>query len=692
MRPSTILPLVALAALACRGADGTLSSTESLAEGDANCAAGGVAIHFGIDDNRDGELAADERDGTPVYVCNGTSGTDGTNGIDGSNGEDAGAFQIIDTDTAWTADTSIDVPTIVMAGSTLTVSPGIDVQLMPGGSLHVEGAIVFEGDSSTPGATVRHGVSFAGGAGNLYATGTADSSVFDYVTFQDVGLILEGAATASITGATFTDSSLQVWDRASAFAISDSTIQESPEVFGVQLMVRDVPSLTVDNVEISGGGTGLQFEAVQDATLVISDSSFTGVGNAITMAAYEAAARIDADLSGLTFQDIGIRGVVANRADLSMTNATFDAVTLDAVFGDATVSADLTGLTINDANGDCITVSGPLTVADSTLTDCSLEGIQGGSELTVTNTSITNARHGIWYDFLEADFDTPVVSISGVTITNAVLRGIHVANYTSNTTIGSTTVDGTDLNECILVSGSADLDTVTAQNCASHGVRVGRGGTANAVTTETTFGGGLRFDIWEADVTITNATVSNAGLDGIYSGGTNTSIDHATVTGTGDDGIEIRTENANVTNATVTSADRYGIYLAGGGDVTQCAVDGAANWGVYIDAVSPSLVDLCDVTNGGSIGVVGHFQGGIRNGSLLTVSNSNLMGNADRGVGYAKYLDGNFLADNAGFTGADTTVAGTEDDLYNAHNDQSAFIDVILSAASEAVTGTGPQN
>lgn len=53
----------------------------------ANCAAGGKAIHIGVDGDGNGTLDPAEVTSTG-YVCNGGDGTDGTNGIDGTDGTD----------------------------------------------------------------------------------------------------------------------------------------------------------------------------------------------------------------------------------------------------------------------------------------------------------------------------------------------------------------------------------------------------------------------------------------------------------------------------------------------------------------------------------------------------------------------------------------------------------------------------
>ena len=54
------------------------------------CEGGGVGLHVGIDDDRDGYLSIDEIDET-VYVCNGADGEDGTNGTDGTGGSGSGS-------------------------------------------------------------------------------------------------------------------------------------------------------------------------------------------------------------------------------------------------------------------------------------------------------------------------------------------------------------------------------------------------------------------------------------------------------------------------------------------------------------------------------------------------------------------------------------------------------------------------
>ena len=72
------------------GADGLdaeptslVSVSEELAG--ANCAAGGQRIDWGVDDDRDQVLDAEEIDAT-AYVCSGMDGADGADGSDGSDG------------------------------------------------------------------------------------------------------------------------------------------------------------------------------------------------------------------------------------------------------------------------------------------------------------------------------------------------------------------------------------------------------------------------------------------------------------------------------------------------------------------------------------------------------------------------------------------------------------------------------
>lgn len=55
----------------------------------AYCEGGGLGLHIGIDDNKDGYLSVEEVDET-VHVCHGTDGQDGANGTDGGTGNSGG--------------------------------------------------------------------------------------------------------------------------------------------------------------------------------------------------------------------------------------------------------------------------------------------------------------------------------------------------------------------------------------------------------------------------------------------------------------------------------------------------------------------------------------------------------------------------------------------------------------------------
>ncbi len=80
-------PLVwslALSALTACTTPSSLLSVSSEPVG-ANCAQGGSKIEFGLDDDADGQLDANEIDGTS-YACDGEAGVDGTAGVDGSDG------------------------------------------------------------------------------------------------------------------------------------------------------------------------------------------------------------------------------------------------------------------------------------------------------------------------------------------------------------------------------------------------------------------------------------------------------------------------------------------------------------------------------------------------------------------------------------------------------------------------------
>ena len=71
------------------GEDGNtvlFSTTEEIAG--SNCENGGVAISYGVDQNANGTLDADEVE-TTEYICNGSTGSDGDAGSTGGNGSNA---------------------------------------------------------------------------------------------------------------------------------------------------------------------------------------------------------------------------------------------------------------------------------------------------------------------------------------------------------------------------------------------------------------------------------------------------------------------------------------------------------------------------------------------------------------------------------------------------------------------------
>jgi Tol biopolymer transport system component len=70
------------------GAPSTVVNATTTIDPGSECAAGGIRVESGIDENGNGDLDAAEVDASEV-VCNGTDGADGADGSDGAQGTDA---------------------------------------------------------------------------------------------------------------------------------------------------------------------------------------------------------------------------------------------------------------------------------------------------------------------------------------------------------------------------------------------------------------------------------------------------------------------------------------------------------------------------------------------------------------------------------------------------------------------------
>lgn len=119
----------------CNGADGsTVLVSTSPEDPGANCAAGGTAVHSGIDQDGDGVLDSSEIDNT-VYVCNGAGGSIGPV-LEGS-------YQIRNV-----VDEQLLAGVQVITGDLYVVAPGMHELVLPDLE-EVDGEVRFDGSALT---------------------------------------------------------------------------------------------------------------------------------------------------------------------------------------------------------------------------------------------------------------------------------------------------------------------------------------------------------------------------------------------------------------------------------------------------------------------------------------------------------------------------------------------------------------
>ncbi len=724
--------LVVAAALglgaACRVASLPLVRIDALEPGQEGCEAGGVLVHSGSDDDADATLSDDEITETQT-LCNGTSGTDGTNGTDGSDGSDGtdgAAIHIIDTDTTWSTDTEVSMPTLVTDAATLTVEAGVAVGFLPGVELWLQGTLVAQGEEASP-------VVFAPAIGTLGSTvhlAGASPSTVQHTRFEHIDLHSTGGSLAEVAHTTFVDATLGLYDQTGATLVDDCSF------LGLS----------------SGARIGIDASAAD--ALTVQSSTFDGSGG----------------------------GIHARSTTLTVTDSTFADVRGNGIFSDLNSTSTLSGITITDADAFCVLAEGPLTMTDSSVEGCRYDGVRTNSQATLTDVTARRARYAIWHDWDEFAVDPPpsftgtnltvsdslrgvwvqtdgAIDIDGATVSdvdpleciyidgdatlanldarrcgqdgvqlvgggsidtvvvdeagtygvvsNGVAgktlnasnlqishtgnRGLFIVSGFDAVTVSDVTVATTTASDCVAVtSASNTLERLTLSDCANDGVILGGGGTVRDSTITDTGGDGIQINTAPAvasldNITITNAgvrgvysvtldqlrvsglTVTNAGNDGLYSNALDTAVEGSVFTNSGAQGIEIQGPAAALTDVRVDGAASYGVWVEQG-DLDHIAVTGAGSYGVYADGWGAGSLRNSQITGSGDNGMqCRHSNDPTR--SMFDVLDNNITDNVGAfdmlgtGVDHCRLVDGNHIARNGVADGVDDRDdRGTLDD------------------------------
>jgi hypothetical protein len=574
----------------------------------------------------------------------------------------------LDQDLTWSSDTVISGVWYVAAGVTLRIEAGVQVSLLPGTGLIVDGILDLAGTADEPVRFVNAATLSVGNFG-ISVGGAGDLSSLDNASFTGVSLYLEGEAAASITGSSFSDASLYVRSRTVPFLVDSCSFSDGQRDWQTGLVGSDLKRLDVAGSTFARLFRGIQFDGSgKSPTLSVTGSSFDELRSAVLsgLGGIPHAVVIDS----VTVTNTSFSGMEFFFADATVSNSSVTDSLWHGIQADRASTLTVRDSSIVRADASCISAQGGLNVdtvsvsacrdvgiwagddgaviADSSVDDVGSYGIRSEGVLSVEGTTVQNTgRTGIYVTDGSLSVSDSVVSAS---------RSYGVYCYDGDIVMSGTTVTGTEEAGVFTQYGSITISDSTISDVRSYGLRSYHGNivveagttgvevsgvdgdavwaqqgnlTATALTVDDVGGIGIRCD--GGNLTLSDSTVTSSDSHGIYvvDGDASISVDDGPVviTSAGGRGVLVQAGNLSADGIVVTDSFSSGINVINGqGLISNCTIEGAGADGIG-GSQSPILsVSGCAISGSYNHGV------SLSSGGSLVVASTDVTGSGLHGI------------------------------------------------------------
>ena len=533
------------------------------------------------------------------------------------------------------ADATVD------AGDNLTIQAGVNVYFDPGTSLLVNGQLIaisndsnrpinFTSNATIPGAGDWVGINFEDA---MAAQSIIDGAHVEfatngvYVLDSDVALSNLVVSDCSEAGVILIRDS----DVATDLTVTLNRLDVSNVFNGiiVQGLDRNLTVTIINCNVLNAANVGIAVATGNDvldwdptATVSITNVSVSTATYGVFIRAYDNG--IDLEVDGLTADGMGVAGIQAwcdGLNDITLSNIILN-------------NTGVEGLGFQSWSNDIVaTVDSCVLTNISTLDAIVFNCFEGSVEASVTNVEISGAMDeaAIWVSAnLSATVTLENVEISGSE------TGVYLAAAydTASLDLVDVLITGPNLNQGIIVEAEG-------ANAVFNAVGLTVIGAENDGVLVTSYNGAVEADISLADIedigysgmlfysewdfvnlTLTDSTILNIGLDGIVAQGVtevNLVFDNVTIIGALDGVLALSTDGnvmADLTNTTVAECETGVRILAPNGWITM-GVDPSSiqsvGTGIYLDAMGSVNLSIIDSFIGDALnGIEIHsFDGGI---------------------------------------------------------------------------------
>lgn len=680
----------------------------------------------------------------------GPAGLDGTDGEDGQAvlSIDADTTWTEDTEITGYWLVRPGVTLTIEQGVTVTLLPGSGLIVEGTLATGTEG-IVFEALSAN---ATNLGVTIIGAATGLDNSSFTSIDLFlegDGTTsltgmeFEDSTLwLLDRTTDFALSSSTFRGSYTGANPAVVAEVASEVTVADSSFDGGVQGIdfVGAGPGavLSVSNSTFAGLGQGVMATGLSDALPQVSLTSIemedlTGTA----LALYSAEATLD----DVNITRTNTNGIVGDyNSSLTMANSQITDVRNSCIITDGGV--DLTSVDITTCGGLGVS-HGPAggTLQDVTITDIYSNALSSSrGDLSLTNVGISEVRgYGVVLDdgaltvrgltLAEVAKDGLLISfatvdVDGLTATSLGSRGISLSSTDGSLTnltlsdmlsMGIAVYEGTVSISSSSVTGSyssglnLSVADVTLSDITIDDVQYGINSSQSTVVAE-------RLDIRNSSrygayflgesAGIADSTITLTEYSGIYSSQGSLTVEGTEISDVASHGIQVARGPATITDSQILDAAGRGISSDNSVTLSGTSVQRSASYGIYADEL---VMSDSEVLQSGSRGIYltgatassitnsdiresagNGVQGPVVETSNFTVSGSNIVGNEAWGMYGVRVADGNYIADNLGYTAVDTSEDEGGDGSWGIQTTQVKYVDSLTNPSSEEIAGTGP--
>jgi hypothetical protein len=551
----------------------------------------------------------------------------------------------LDEDLTWSEDTVVSGVWYVAPGVTLRIEPGVEVSLLPGTGLVVDGVLLVAGTQEAP---VRFTNASTLSVGNFGVSvgGSGDLSQLEQASFDGVSLYLEGGAAPSITGAQFTNASLVVSGRTERFEVIDSHFADGQGQLQDGIVATEVASLSVSGSTFLNLANGILFDGGgTDPELVVGNSSFERMTTAITSGLGGLRHRVDIDT--VTVTDTSDNALSLSNAVATVRNSAVSGADYHGIHTDRVSSLSLIDTSVSGTIRSCISALGSLDAEGVTVSGCGDAGLWTGTGgCAVRDSSFADTGgYGVRCEgVLSIDGTTiqdtgrsaisavnGVATVTGVTISSA--RGSGVESYAGDVYVSGSTINDVDESGVLAQYGSVIISDTSISESRLYGLRAVVGDISVLAG-----GGGVSLsDVGvhgvvgvDGNLNTTSLSLSDIGGIGIYCAGGDVTLTDTTVSTTGSHGVSVSDGNASLVATDgpveVLSAGGAGIAVSGG----NLSADGFIvrnSFGAGVDLYDgQGLLSSCLVENAGSHGIAG------RTSPSLSVSSCSIVSSYNHGI------------------------------------------------------------